>query len=401
MKRIYLDYAASTPVDPVVKKAMDPYFSKMYGNAGSLHSFGQEASAAVFRAREVIAQAIGANYRDIIFTGSATEANNLALRGAVKSVKYQMSGIKPRIIISSIEHESVLETCHDLEKEGVEIIYLPVSKDGIVDLVALKKALNDRTILVSIMYANNEIGTIQPISKIAEIVSDFRKPEVKNQPTNQLTNCPLLHTDAVQAFQYLDCNVQKLGVDLMTLSAHKIYGPKGIGCLYAPYRNNHYPLSPIVTGGGQQNGIHSGTENVPYIVGFAKAIELVVKNREKEAKRVKSLRDYFWQRLKKIASGITLNGSSEKRLPNNLNIYFAKQSAQDLLIKLDMVGVAVSPGSACRAQVASSSYVLEAMGLPTNLCSNSLRFTLGRPTIKVEIDTTIDKLKKICYPQNR
>ncbi|MBI5306086.1 aminotransferase class V-fold PLP-dependent enzyme [Candidatus Wolfebacteria bacterium] len=253
--KIYFDYAATTPMDPLVKKAMEPYFFEKFGNPSSIHSFGQEAMAIVDESREKIANIIGASpvggFQEIIFTGSATEANNLALRGIIKKFRiknlelrdplYSKSYIlNPRIIVSAIEHESILETCRDLEKDGIEIIYLPVNKQGIVDLNKLKESLNERTILVSVMYANNEIGTIQPISAIAEIVKEFRIKNLefrnKKNPQSSILNpqfYPLFHTDAVQAFQFLDCDINKLWVDLMTLSGHKIYGPKGIGLLYA------------------------------------------------------------------------------------------------------------------------------------------------------------------------
>ncbi|MDP2696121.1 MAG: cysteine desulfurase family protein [bacterium] len=389
MSRIYLDYAASTPVDPLVEKAMRPYFGKIFGNAGALHQFGQEAAAAVFEARNGVASAVGASYRDIIFTGSATEANNLALRGVVKAANIK----KPRIIVSNIEHESILETCNDLEQGGVEVVYLSVTKEGIVDVAELKNLLNNRTILVSVMYANNEIGAIQPIAQISKIIRDFRDSN-QLEPKAKIAY-PLFHADAVQGIQYLDCDVKKLGVDLMTLSGHKIYGPKGIGCLYAPFVGNCYPLSPIITGGGQQNGIHSGTENVPYIVAFAKAVELTEKIREKEFKRVVALREHLWKGIKKIMPSVLLNGSSKHRLPNNLNIYFPKDSAQDLLIKLDLAGVAVSSGSACKAHLATTSYVLKALGLPDRRCSGSLRLSLGRQTTRQEINRVLDIFKEL------
>ena len=431
MKSIYLDYAASTPIDPRVVAAMSPYFTEIFANPNSLHRFGQEASRAVFVSRQTIARSLGADYKEIIFTGSATEANNLALRGSIKAIqKIQIhsnnsngnSDIlnRPRIIVSVIEHESVLETCRDLEKEGVEVIYISVNKEGIVDLKKLKSTLNDRTVLVSVMYANNEIGTIQPIDKISEIIRNFRESRIKNQESRKADSkfiihnslFPLFHTDAVQAFQYLDCNVKNLGVDLMTLSAHKIYGPKGIGALYVRdaiqkiqiHSNNSNGnsdisdrlLAPIITGGDQENGLRSGTENVSYIVGFAKAVEIADKVRGPESARVEKLRNYFWRSLQKTFSpkSIALNGSLQNRLPNNLNIYFAGRSAQELLIKLDLVGgVAASSGAACATRVNKESHVLKALGFTPARASGSLRFSLGRPTTKKEIDSAVEKLK--------
>ncbi|TSC89706.1 MAG: cysteine desulfurase [Parcubacteria group bacterium Gr01-1014_3] len=412
--RIYLDYAASTPVDPRVVKAMQPYFTEIYGNPHALHSFGQEASRAVFESKRVIGQAIGADYKELVFTGSATEANNLAIRGAVKSYKLKVkSSGKPRIITTTIEHESILETCRGLEKEGVEVIYIPVNRDGLVDLKKLEAALNDRTVLVSVMMANNEVGTIQPISEISSIIKNW-KLKIKNSAY------PLFHTDAVQAFQYLDCNVNELGVDLMTLSAHKIYGPKGIGALYVRGHRAKglgfsgeqpkgslapigYWLHPIITGSGQEFGLRSGTDNVPYIVGFAKAVELSMAMQNRESKRVGELRDYFWKELQKIkvvprqarkilvpersrGASMQLNGSMKYRLPNNLNIYFPGKSAQELLIKLDLAGASVSPGAACSTRTSKASFVLEAMGFSEDRASQSLRFSFGRQTTQAEID---------------
>ena len=392
MRRIYLDYAASTPVDKTVKAAMEPYFSEIFGNPGALHWFGQEASAAVFKAREVIAESLGATYKEIGFTGSATEANNLALRGAVKCHKADKPK-KIKIITTAIEHESVLETCRDLENEGVEVVYVPVSREGVVDVEKLKSAIDERTVLVSVMYANNEVGTIQPISEISKIIQAFKDK-------HSTSPYPLFHTDAVQALQYLDCDINKLDVDLMTLSAHKIYGPKGIGMLYA--RNLYlkpHTLHPIIIGGGQERGLRSGTENVANIVGFAKAMELVRKVKNSETKRISELRDYLLRGLKKISASrrtkITVNGDFKNRLPNNLNVYIPGHNAGDLLIKLDLAGIAISPGAACSARLARPSYVLTAMGLPHSRCAESLRITLGRQTTKADIDKTLKIMLKI------
>ena len=457
MKRIYFDYAATTPVDPAVFATMKPYFSEKFGNPSSLHFFGQEAMAAIDESREKIAKNIGANFREIIFTGSATEANNLALRGAIKEFKIKNLGFRdaphskshipnPRVIVSAIEHESILETCRDLESEGVEIIYLPANREGAVDLKKLKEALNERTILVSTMYANNEIGTIQPIVEISKIIQEFKEKKFSSPKPAQASGhgvpskvrderaeeqassprwgersglreegfssaYPLFHTDAVQAFQYLDCDVNKLGVDLMTLSAHKIYGPKGVGVLYARALSpKPYPLNPIITGGGQEFGFRSGTENVAAIVGFAKAIELVSNSRELENKRIKKISDYFWKELKKINSKIQLNSIPKitdyklpiTNLPNILNIYFPEsagwRTAKDLLIKLDLAGVAVSSGSACSTRSSKPSHVLKSCGLSENRIKSSLRFSLGRFTAKAEINEAIKRLKKIIGP---
>jgi len=414
--RLYFDYAASTPVDPEVRAAMQPYFSKKFGNPGSLHSFGQEAIAAVDNSRETIAKAIGADFREIIFTGSATEANNLALRGALKGFRFQVLGfsdrknknltpntynLKPRIIVSAIEHESILETAKDLERDGVEVVYLPVDKNGLVGIKKLEDALNERTVLVSVMYANNEIGTIQPISAIAEIVREFRIKNLEfrdKTPKSYILNpnfYPLFHTDAVQAFQFLDCGVKKLGVDLMTLSAHKIYGPKGVGALYVRHlKPNTYNLKPLIMGGGQEFGLRSGTENVPLIVGFAKAVRLVAKNREEEGERIAKLRNYFWLELKKFCPQAEINGG-KNTVPSIINVYFPGYSSSDLLTNFDLAGLAASAGSACSARSNKLSYVIEKLGYPKERALSSIRFSFGRQTTKKEIIEAL-KIVKAC-----
>lgn len=416
-KKIYLDYAAGTPVHKDVLQIMEPYFSVKYGNPSSLHSFGQEAIAVLDSSRETITKNINADFREIIFTGSATEANNLALRGVVKNLKFKNK--HSRIIVSSIEHESVLKTAKDLEKENIEIVIIPVDKNGIIDLQKLKSALNENTVLVSMMYANNEIGTIQPISEISKIIQDFKNQKTLH-PTSHTphlihhTSHPLFHTDAVQAFQFLDCDVQKLGVGLMTLSAHKIYGPKGIGALYVKDLENKngsqnqtlinhksYTLNPITTGGGQEFGFRSGTENIPAIVGFAKAVELVFQNREKVRKQISELKNYFFQELKKICPKAELNGikndqsNSLSVIPSILNVYFPDHSSQNLLIKLDMAGIAVSSGSACSMRASKLSHVLQALKFSPKRIQNSLRFSFGRFTTKQELKEVIRRISKI------
>ena len=411
MERIYLDYAASTPVDPKVVKVMEPYLVEAYGNPNSLHSFGREAMASVDTARTILARSIGALSEEIIFTGSATEANNMALRGAVRAARevFLRSGhpalqknqhqsdkisINPRqkIIVSAIEHESVFDTAKDLEREGVEVAVIPVDKEGRVNLKFLEKELNEMTVLVSIMYGNNEIGTIQPIRRIVDVIK------------NSAATYPLLHTDAVQAFQYLDCDVNALGVDLMTLSAHKLYGPKGIGALYIKSNLKsqdsklHQPLiSPLVTGGGQEFGMRSGTQNVPAIVGFGKAVELVQEEKRKEEKRIRLLGEYYWHKLKEIFPRAERNGSIEKgiSLPHVLNVYFPGMRAEDMLIRLDMAGIAVSSGAACAARNAKPSHVLRAIGCNPERVEGSLRFSFGRKTTEQEIRRALEIIKRL------
>ncbi|TSA44532.1 cysteine desulfurase [bacterium] len=382
-------------------KAMMPYWSEEFGNPGSLHSFGQVALAAVDKARESVAKSINADFREIVFTGSATEANNLALRGALKAARLISRGTDrlfapatksgldsrrddtrsargqarrgsetfrskiaepPKIIISGIEHESILDTARDLEKDGVDVVYVPVDEKGIVDVQKIKEELDERTALVSVMYVNNEIGSVQPISEISKLVRNFG-------------GRALLHTDAVQALNYFDCDVDKLGVDLMTLSGQKIYGPKGIGALYVR-KSGQENLKPIITGGGQEFGLRSGTENVPAIVGFGKAVELAVGGRSRSTKEVKALKDYFWHGLKKFYPRAEVNGDS--KAPHILNVYFPTEYAGDFLIKLDIAGVAASAGSACSARSYVPSPVLQALGLSQERVRGSLRFSFGK-----------------------
>lgn len=425
MKRIYLDYAATTPVDARVMAAMRPYFSAKFGNPGSLHFFGQEAITAVDKARETVARALGVpapeGFRDVIFTGSATEANNLALRGVVRAFR-AAHGKKyhaPRVLISSVEHESVRATCEDLAREGVEIISIPVDRAGMIDVDFVRRHLNIATALVSVAYVNNEIGTIQPIHEIAGIVEDFKERMVpaKTQSAHG-ARWPLIHTDAVQAFQYLDCSVHRLRVDMMTLSGHKMYGPKGVGALYiknnelriknyekeksepSPLIHNSNLIIPIITGGGQEFGLRSGTENVPAIVGFAEAVRLAVLRREKEAKRVTLLRDYFWNSLRREYKGAQLNGSATHRVANNLNVYFPDVSAADLLVKLDLLGVAVSAGSACASRAAKPSSTLLACGLPDHWIQSSVRFSLGAGTTKGQINDVVKRIQHALKVEN-
>ena len=394
-KRIYLDHAASTPVDPRVEHAMRPYFLRAFGNPGSLHSFGQEAIAAVDASRETLARLIGADFHEVVFTGSATEANNLALRGAIAAWRDdpRHGGIQPRIIVSVVEHESVLETVRDLARKGeAEAVFVPVDKEGRIDprRVADVIGTDGRTAIVSLMQANNEIGTIQPIAAIAAIVRKARG----NDPW------PLFHTDAVQAFHVLDCDVRILGVDMMTLSAHKISGPKGVGALFVCDGGSPVPLPPMITGGGQEFGRRSGTENVPLIVGFAKAAALAAAARKKEAKRLAALRDYCIKGIKKTLKDTEVNGpsSSAAVAPHILNVYFPEKSAEDIVVGLDLAGIGVSAGSACRARAVEPSHVIRALGGFSESeaiarARSSIRISFGRATTKAEVDRFLAAVK--------
>jgi cysteine desulfurase len=362
---IYLDYAATTPVSDRVAAAMRPYFSDEFANPSSLHIPGQRVLAAVDKARNDVADILGCTWKDIIFTASATESINLALRGVVKAARSRIA--TPHIITTAIEHSAVLETCKDLEQEGVEVTYLLVDGDGLVSSEQVKSALQDNTVLVSVMYVNNEIGTIQPIQEIAEAIRSYQI---------------LFHTDAVQAAQYLDVNTQHLGVDLMTLSGHKIYGPKGVGVLY---KKEGVQLVPLLSGGPQERGMRAGTENAPAIVGVAEAFKETEGMKAAEAARVSELRDAL---IEKITQGIPrahLNGSATRRVANNANICFGGVFADTLIPRFDEAGLYVSSGSACSSRTPKPSHVIEALG--TDACAEgSIRFSLGRSTILDDVE---------------
>lgn len=424
-RKLYFDYAATTPLDQRVWRAMQPYWRHKFGNPSSLHYWGQQALWAVDEAREKVAALIGADFREVIFTASATEANNLALRGAVRAYcapRRRLDLPPPRVIVSAVEHKSILETAGDLDKEGVEVVYLPVDKSGRVRLDKLKSALEGNTVLVSVMYANNELGTIQPVAEIARIIADFRRTvggarDTQSAPAprsgghsggRKETFYPLFHTDAVQAFQYLECDADKLGVDLMTLSGHKIYGPKGIGVLYMrrKFRKSDFlnsvvrksdflTLAPIITGGGQEFGLRSGTENVPLIVGMAKAMEIAAGIRSAEFKRVTTLRNYFLRGLRRLGVRWELNSPAAGVLPGILNLFFPDFPADELLSRLDMAGIALGAGAACSSRAPEPSYVLRAAGFGERRRRRSLRLSFGRPTTKEEIDTFLRLVKNL------
>ena len=378
--KIYMDYAATTPVDPRVLKAMLPYFSEKFGNTMSLHFFGQEAKEALEESREVIADLIEAKPSEIIFTSSATESNNLALKGIALANRDRGR----HIIISPIEHACVMESAKWLESQGFEITRLKVDKYGLVDPEEVKKAIKKETILVSIMHANNEIGTIQPIGEIGEVIkkSNIQYPKSKIY----------FHTDAVQSFGKIPINVNKMNVDLLTASSHKMYGPKGAGMLFI---RKGVKIEPILHGGGQESGLRSSTVNVPAIVGFAKACEIAEKEIKKEGERLSKLRDKLIRGVLQKIKGSHLNGHPKNRLPNNTNFWFEFIEGESMVIQLDLLGVAASTGSACSSAKLEPSHVLLATGLKHEQAHGSLRLTLGKWTKESDINYVLKVLPGI------
>lgn len=371
MKRIYMDYAATTPVDPRVLKAMMPYFSKKFGNTMSLHSFGQEAKKALEESRKKIADLMNARSGKVIFTGSATEANNLALKG----VAFANKDKGKHIIVSAIEHDCVLQSACWLEEHGFDVTYLPVDKYGLVNPTDVEKSIRNDTILVSVMHANNEIGTIEPIEEIGKIC---REKGV------------CFHTDAAQSFGKIPIDVKKMNVDLLTASAHKIYGPKGVGVLYIA---NGVKIAPLLHGGGHEFGLRSSTVNVAGIVGFGVAVDIAKKEMNTEAKRLTKLRDKLIKGVLKIENS-HLNGHPTKRLPNNANFWFDFIEGESLIMQLDMHGIAASTGSACSSESLEPSHVLIAIGLKHEQAHGSLRLSLGRWSKMQDVNYVLNVLPK-------
>lgn len=392
-KKIYLDYAATTPVDKEVLKAMLPYFSDKFGNAMSVHSFGQEARKAVDKAREKAADFFNCQPNEIIFTSGATESNNLAIKGILRAY-YSKFKAKPHIITTAFEHHCVLDTCKILEKEETaEITYLPVYKNGVVKISDIKKAIRPNSILISVMYVNNEIGTVQPVAEIGKLLKQIRNKRKQNYKAPALNHYPFFHTDATQAVSYFDCDVKKLGVDLMSMSAHKIYGPKGAGVLCV---HKDTPIKRIQDGGDQEYKLRAGTHNVPGIVGLGAAIDqLTTRNSQFAAKNILKLRNYLIKRVLKEIHGSYLNGDLKRRSPNNANFRFNNVEGEGMVLSLDMEGIASSTGSACSSGALQPSHVLLALGLKPEQAHGSLRLTLGKYTTKKDIDTAINKIKKI------
>jgi cysteine desulfurase len=379
---IYLDYHATTPVDPEVFKTMAPYFTEVFGNAASRnHEYGWTAEAAVEIARKQVADLIGASEKEIIFTSGATESNNLALQGVAEL--YAEKG--NHIIVTPIEHKAVLDTAHMLEKKGFKIDYAPIDETGRVVVDELAKMMTDKTILVSVMFANNEIGSINPVAEIGKLCK---------------ARGVLFHTDAVQAVGKVPVDVNAMGIDLLSMTAHKIYGPKGVGGLYVRRKNPRVRLSAILHGGGHEKGMRSGTLNVPGIVGFGKACEVAKRLMPIEMPRVKALRDRLWDLIQAELDEVYLNGHPTERLPNNLNVSFAYCEGESLM--MGMKELAVSSGSACTSASLEPSYVLKALGVGDDLAHTSIRFSIGRFTTDEEIDfaarkviSTVKKLREL------
>ncbi len=372
-KRVYLDYAATSPMGPRVLEKMLPYLKEKFGNASSIHSWGQEAREAVDHARGQVSKFLNCRPQEIIFTGTATEANNLALKGVVEGAGVQ----RPHIVISPIEHHGVLDVAEHLEKTGrAEVTWLPVDEYGLVNPEDVESTIKESTVLVSIMYANNEVGTIEPIKELAEVT---KKHGV------------VFHADAAAA-KYLDFDVQKLGVDLMTLGPHKFYGPKGVGILYV---RKGTKIESVIKGGAHEYGLRPGTENVPAIVGAARALRLLEEEKQKEAERLAKLRDKLIDGVLQKIPNAHLTGHPEKRVPDIASFVIEGAEGESMLLLLDQEGIAASSGSACTSGLLEPSHVLTAMGIPPELSHGSLRFSLGKNTSEDEIDYVLEKLPPI------
>lgn len=369
-KRIYLDYSATTPMKKEVLDEMIPYFSEKYGNPSSIYSFGREAKQAIDLARDRLAKAVGASSKEIFFTGGGSEADNWAIKG----VAYANRNKGNHIITTKVEHHAVLHVCEYLEKEGFEVTYLDVDEYGMIDLDQLRKAITDKTILITIMYVNNEIGTVQPIEEIGKIAKE---------------KGVYFHTDAVQALGNIPIDVKELNVDIMNFSAHKIYGPKGVGAIYI---RKGVKIHPIIHGGAQERKRRAGTENVPGIVGFGKAAELAIQNLDSHVAHIKKLRDKLIKGISDNIDYVRLNGHPTKRHPGNVNFCFEFIEGESLLLSLDMVGIAGSSGSACTSGSLDPSHVLMAIGLTHEVAHGSLRLTIGDFTKEEDIDYVVEHL---------
>ncbi len=384
-RRIYLDYASTTPLDKKVFKAMLPYYRENFGNPSALYQEGLLTKDVIKTARKNIADILAIKPEEIIFTASGTESDNMALVGIFNKYK---KNFKPHIITTNIEHPGILEVCKHIEKEGGEVTYVPVESDGIVNPEKIKAALKPTTVLVSVMYVNNEIGTIQPLREISRIIKEYNT-------NTTASHFVAFHTDACQAANYLDLSFQKLGVDMMTLDASKFYGPKGIGLLAI---KRSVEIEPMIHGGGQERGLRAGTENTPAIVGMAEALVMAQSMKEKETIRLLKLKEYFISNVIKYVPGVIINGDTEKSLPNTVNICIPDIDAEFAVIKLDYLGVACSSASACmNLSKDSYSYVIDALNKDCR--ESSLRFTFGRATSLREVELTLHKIQSIIITQ--
>lgn len=371
--KIYLDNNATTRLDDEVFESMIPFFKEEYGNAFSLHLFGQETGKAVAEARKKVADVVGALPEEIIFTGSGTESDNIAVRGIARAYKNRGK----HIIVSAIEHPGIRNTCKDLESEGFEVTVIGVNEDGVVNPEDIRKAIKDDTILITVMYANNETGAIQPIAEIGKIAKE---------------NKVLFHVDAVQAMGKYDIKPKELGIDTLAFTAHKFYGPKGIGALYI---RNGVRIGKVITGGDQEKKLRPGTTNTPLIVGLANALEKQFNNREEENKRISKLRDYFEEELLKRLPEIVVNAKNTERLAGTSSVTFKYVEGESILLMLSLKGIAVSSGSACSSNDLQASHVLVAMGIPEEFAHGTIRFSLGKYNTKEEIDYTIDTVVEV------
>ena len=373
MNNVYFDNAATTRLDDEVLKEMIPYLKENYGNASSIYKLGRESKKAVEEAREKVAKALNCKPSEIYFTSGGSESDNTAIKGIARANKNKGN----HIITSKIEHPAVLETLKELEKEGFETTYISVDENGIIDLEELKKSIKENTILITIMFANNEIGTIEPIEEIGKIAKE---------------NNVYFHTDAVQAVGSIKIDVQKLNIDSLSLSSHKIYGPKGVGVLYV---RSNVKFQNLISGGHQEKAKRAGTENVPGIVGLGKAIEIAYSNLEEHNKKIKELRDYYLEQVKEKIPYIKINGDLEKRLPGNMNISFRFIEGEGLLLNLDLKGISASSGSACTSGSLDPSHVLLAIGVPHEIAHGSLRISIGKYNTKEEVDYLVENLVEI------
>lgn len=395
MQRIYLDHSATTPVDKKALKEMLPYFQNKFGNPSSIHSFGQEALAGVDKARQQLADFLNCEANEIVFTSGATESDNLAVRGVISALKKR--GVKnPHIITSLIEHDAILEPCMALEKEGIEVTYLPVGKNCVIDIEKLKLAVKDNTVLVSIMYVNSEIGSIQPIREIGKIIEKINKEKYKEWERKKIKEKSLpiyFHTDATQALNFCNCNTKHLHVDLLSLSSHKIYGPKGCGALFA---KTGTPLSALQLGGHHERNLRSGTLNTSGIVGLGSAIsQLTEKEIKKNNKKIAALRDKLVEGIIKNIPDAILNTDRKNAVPAHAHFSFLGVEGESILIALDLEGIAVSTGSACASGSLKASHVLLAMGIKPEVAHGSIRFSLGKHTKEAEIKKAIQVLPPV------